>query len=354
MRIEAVELRQLRIPMTEPMIAAHGVIHDRLTILVRVFTDHGDGWGECVAWNEATYRPEWSDGEYEYLRDVLLPSPLEGRSLGKIHEHLTSKAALELALLDASLRAQKVPLARHLGAKVDKVPVIGTVPLVDGAEMMRSAERLVAHGFKAIKLKVMPGRDVARVQMVNKHFPNVVTRVDANGSYDWAEHSASLRELDALGLEMIEQPFAPNDWSALANARRELSTPIALDESIDSIETAMRAVNEDLCDNFVVKPGVIGGISQTRQLMETGKQIVIGGMVETAIGRAGNIALAACDASPPAAELAPDGRWFPQSVVRETILLEDGCILVPSTPGIGVSIEPSVVRDFTVRSVVVR
>ncbi len=356
MRIEAVELRQLRIPMTEPMVAAHGIIHDRLTILVRVFSDIGDGWGECVAWNEATYRPEWSDGEYEYLRDVLLPSPLEGRAHGKADEHLTSKAALELALLDATLRANNVSLAQHLGAQVDRVPVIGIVPLLDGDELLRSVERLVKLGFNALKLKVVPGRDSDRVALVNKHFPKLVTRVDANGSYVWddIQHQSALHSLDDLGLEMIEQPFGVDQWSALEVARKSLSTPIALDESVDSLETALRVVQEGLCDALIVKPGTIGGLQATRHLMTSDASVVIGGMVETAVGRAGNLALAACDPTPKAAELAPDGRWFQRSVVRESTVLRDGFVDVPKGSGTGVTIDPAIVRDLTVRSVVVR
>lgn len=351
--------------MVEPLATANGTTTHRTTVLVRVITDIGEGWGECVALPEPTYTPEWSSGEYAVLSEFLAPALLAAgditasdvvRKLSRFKQHQTSKAALELAVLDAGLRAEGRSFASYLGVDVPAIECSVVVGLVDEGALERVVEQRLARGYKQIKLKVKPGFDLRRIDLVARAFPDLKMRVDANGSYDWSnpEHRALLLEMDARDLAFIEQPIESGNARAHIELTRTLTTPIALDESIDSFDHAIDALDLFGCGVFVLKPGVIGGYLTARALhdvcFERKVGTMLGGMVETGVARAANLALAGLPGlSRYPAEISPDGRWFHESVLQDSVAMEGGMIKVPSGPGIGVELDIATVNRLTRR-----
>lgn len=370
MRIEAVEIRQLDIPMVEPLAAAWGSKHQRTTILVRIIGDGVEGWGECIAFNEPTYMADWSNGEYATMTELFVPTLMNSRDvnaadvgqlLNKFKGHHTSKAALEMAVLDAELRAKSQSLTKYFGGTQTHVECAVVVGLFEGDALVRSVEQYLNRGYRQMKLKIAPGQDLERIDLLQKYFPDLPVYVDANGSYDWsnAEHSAALMEMDHRGLSFIEQPLAPGNARAYFQLRDALKTPIALDESVVSFARVLDALDIMACDAFILKPGLVGGYLTAKEVhdecLRRDVATMVGGMLETGIARAANLALASLPgfAKHPA-EIAPDGRWFHETLLRQPVTMKDGRISVPTNPGIGVDVDLNVVNRLTRRMHVAR
>lgn len=365
MRIEAVEIRQLEIPMIEPLAAAHGSTAHRTTILLRVLTDVGEGWGECVALPDPTYMADWSNGEYTLLSELFIPTLIEAgeiqaadvRSfLHKFKSHHTSKAALELAVLDAELRSKSKSLAEHFGAHATTIECSVVVGLMEGDSLIRTVERHLARGYRQVKLKIEPGHDIDRIDALRKHFPDLELRVDANGSYDWwnPHHQTSLLEVDARNLAFIEQPTPPGNARMFYAAREHLNTPLALDESVISFTRAMDLLDFVGCEAMVLKPGIVGGYLTAKEVHDEcfrrNVASMLGGMLETGVARAANLALAALPGfGKYPAEIAPDGRWFPVRVLKEEVAMTNGCLPVPTGHGLGVEVDMQMVNRLTRR-----
>jgi len=368
-KIEAIELRQLEIPMVEPLAAAHGITHNRLTVLVHVITDIGEGWGECVALNEPTYSSDYSNGEYNVMREIFGPELLALENLNTesaittlahYRGHNPAKAAIELALLDAELRAKSISYKQHLGVTEDEVECCVVLGLSSSDVLLRLAEEKVANGYRHVKLKVQPGHDVERIKLLQEHFPALSIRVDGNGSYDVSntEHRNALVAMDALGIEMIEQPSSDSNYLDAVELRTFMRTKVAIDEAITSYMRGATILALNICDVMVIKPGMIGGYDDARKLYEAcvaaGVETAFGGMVETGLASSANLALAGLPGFSHPAEIAPDGRWFAERVNKEPIRLVDGKIAIPDRPGLGVTIDYGVVNKLTRRMHVLR
>jgi O-succinylbenzoate synthase len=369
-RIAAVELRQLDIPMVEPLAAAWGSTNTRTTILVRVLADGVEGWGECVAFHEPTYMADWSNGEYVVMTELFIPLLLKAGDISALQirqlleqfkGHHTAKSALELAVLDAELKVRQLSLANYLGGEETHIECAVVVGLFEGDTLLRAVERYLHRGYRHLKVKVAPGCDLQRIDLLQEHFPGLELRVDANGSYDWSdpEHRALLIDLDKRNLASIEQPVAPGNARAFFQLRDQLHTPIALDESVVSFARALDALDIMGCDAFVLKPGLLGGYLTAKDLhdecLKREVATMVGGMLETGIARAANLGLASLPGfctSP--AEIAPDGRWFQESVLQEPVEMVDGKISVPMTPGIGADVDLVTVNRFTRRTYVAK
>jgi len=369
-RVQAVELRQLEVPMVEPMAAAHGTTDTRQTILVRVVTDESEGWGECVAFHEPTYCADWSNGEMMVMREVLVPCLLDAGDLGPqdvagvlgaFVGHHTAKCALELAMLDADLRRRGVSLVDELGGSAEAVECVIVVGLFDGDALVRSVERNLERGYQHLKLKVVPGRDLERIDLVRRHFPEVSLRVDGNGTYDWddEDHRRRLLEMDERGVVCIEQPFAPDRGRPFMELRARVQTPVALDESMTSELRALNALELQMCDVLTIKPGLLGGYLPAKRLHDAPiarhAALGVGGMIETPVARAANLALATLPGFRRCpAEIAPDGRWFAEPLAAEPVAMVDGRIAAPRGPGTGVELDFVTVERLTRRTVLVR
>jgi len=364
--VEAVELRGVALPLRRPFRASYGTETARRSLLIRVITADGDGWGECVALSEPLYSPEYVDGATAVIRDHLLPRLWSAGAitaggvapaLAAVRGHPMAKSAVEMAVLDAELQRSGRSLASHLGADRTLVPAGVSVGMAPVAQLLDAVAGYVDAGYRRVKLKIGPGSDIEPVRAVRERFGNeLLLQVDANGAYRLTD-ADSLAALDDWGLLMIEQPLAEDDLLGHAELARRLRTPICLDESITSARAAATAITLGACRVVNIKPGRVGGYLEAQRVhdvcVESGVAAWCGGMLETGIGRAANLALAALpgftlpgDVSPPDDYLAED--------LTPPLVLNEGCLTVPSGPGIGVPILADVVQRFTTSVELVR
>jgi O-succinylbenzoate synthase len=362
MRLEAVELRLVRLPLVRPFRSSSGTEETREAVLVRVETPTGEGWGECAASEEPRYSPEFNGAAWMVLRDLFAPRLLDaadveaagvGGLLAPWKGHRMAKAAIELAVLDAALRDEGVPLASYLGGTRASV-VAGVAVGIPGSlgELLELVGEYVAAGYRRVKLKVEPGWDLEPVRAVREAFgPDLLLQVDANGAYvlDDARH---LQQLDEHGLLLLEQPLDEEDLVGHAELAARLTTPICLDEPIRSADGARAALALGACSIVNVKAGRVGGYLEARRVHDVcaaaGVPVWCGGMLETGIGRAANLALASLPGFTLPADLSATDRYFREDVTRRFVL-EDGEIAVPSGPGTGVEVVRAALDSLTVR-----
>jgi O-succinylbenzoate synthase len=349
-----VELIRVRIPLLRVFTSARDTVVDKEALLVRVRIGDVDGWGECVAQAAPTYLPETIDSARLSLRDHLVPRLFAGASYDEVRGNATAKAALEAALLDARLRADGISLATHLGATATAIPAgvaVGLQP--DLGQLRELVAMYVAQGYRRIKCKIEPGCDVNVAAAASEAAgPDVAIAVDANGSYLPSDRGA-LRDLDALALQCIEQPFAPHATAEHAALARELRTPICLDESITSAAAARDAFARDAADAVSIKPGRVGGLAEALRIHDAcvaaGRPALAGGMIETGVGRAALVALAALPGFTMTGDCSASDRYFADDLT-EPFVLENGALRVPKGPGIGVTVRPEQLARYTIAS----
>lgn len=356
--LAGVELRLIRMPLAEPFVTAHGTRRRRDIVLVRAIVDDGpDGWAECVAEPEPTYWPEYTAAAFDVLEHHLVPRLLDGRSLRQVSGHQMARAALECAALDAGLRAEGRSLAAFLGATRPVVPTgiaLGMTRTVD--DLVDAVRRWHDLGHRAFKIKIQPGWDVEPLRAVRSSIGDgVALLADANGSYrsDAVEEMATLVRLaDAhIGLVAIEQPFAPDDLVGHARLGRQIDVPVCLDESIGSLAQLESALVLEACGAVSLKAGRVGGLLETRRIhqrcRDAGVALRCGGMLETGLGRALNLAVAAlpgCNLPP---DLGPSSRYFATDLTTP-FESNGGTMIVPDGPGLGVEPLPEVLEDVTI------
>ncbi|MGI8868567.1 MAG: o-succinylbenzoate synthase [Mycobacteriales bacterium] len=373
MQITTIALHALRMPLVAPFTTSFGTQVERYPLIVEL---HGTvtgpdgapvdavGWGECVSGHRPEYSSEYVDGSREvmtrYLAPLLYAAQRTGRlTSGTVQEwlrpivgHPMAKAALEMAVLDAELRARGVSLAEHLGAVHDRVPSGVSVGIQKSVpELIDVVSGYLDSGYVRIKLKIRPGFDIEPVRAVRERFPDIPLQVDANAAYTLAD-VARLRPLDDLGLLLIEQPLAEDDILQHARLAEQLRTPICLDESIVSAESAAAAIALRATSVINVKPGRVGGYLEARRIHDiaraNGIPVWCGGMLETGIGRAANAALAALAGFTLPGDISASDRFYATDITEPFTLQPDGTILVPDGPGLGVAPIPDVLAAFTV------
>ena len=350
---------QVAMVLRSPIVTAYGTEHERDVALVRVVTDDGDGWGECAALPEPTYSTEYVAGALHVLEHHLVPRLLGAPAheaaadalLAPVVGHPMAKAALEMALLDARLRAAGRSLAAELGAElgvernaVSRVAVGRTLGLQrDVGRLRAEAAQAVAAGYRHLKLKVTPGWDREPVAAVRSDHPGLSIGVDANGSYDPLAPGA-LDPLDDLGLVVIEQPLPVDHDDAHGRLAARLRTPVALDEDVTSVDRGGRLLRQLGLAAVVAKPGRLGGLRAAAALgRSVGGRAWVGGMYETGIGRAANLALAACtDAFGLPIDWSASDRYWEADLTAPHLLRPDGTIAVPGGAGLGVSVDERV------------
>ncbi|MFK4039116.1 o-succinylbenzoate synthase [Nonomuraea wenchangensis] len=358
MKITGVELRRIAMPLVAPFRTSFGTETSRDVLLVRVVTPEAEGWGECVAMSEPLYSPEYVDGAADVIRRFLLPAlPANvdanavGRALHPVKGHRMAKAALETAVLDAQLRASGESFAGFLGAARTRVPCGVSVGIMDTVpRLLDAVAGYLDEGYARIKLKIEPGWDVEPVRAVRERFgDDVLLQVDANAAYTLAD-APRLAKLDAFDLLLIEQPLANDDLVQHARLARRLRTPICLDESIESAEHAAAAIELGSCSIVNIKPGRLGGYLEARRVHDLcrahGVAVWCGGMLETGLGRAANVALAALPGFTLPGDTSGSRRYFATDVT-EPFELVDGHLEVPAGPGLGVEPLPEVLKEVT-------
>ncbi|WP_329012142.1 o-succinylbenzoate synthase [Streptomyces sp. NBC_00690] len=358
MKIKGIELRRIAMPLKAPFRTSFGVEYARDILLLRVEAADSEGWGECVAMSEPRYNSEYVDGAADVLRRFLIPAlPLDvtantvAGALQPFKGHHMAKAALESAVLDAELRASGESFASYLGATRDRVPSGVSVGIMDSVPALLDAvEGFVAEGYVRIKLKIAPGSDVGPVAAVREHFgDDLLLQVDANAAYTLAD-SRHLERLDAFDLLLIEQPLADDDLVQHAHLARRLTTPVCLDESIDSAAHAAAAISLGACSVVNIKPGRVGGYLEARRIHDLcqahGIAVWCGGMLETGIGRAANVALAALPGFTLPGDTSASSRYYSKDITAP-FELNDGHLDVPRGPGTGVEPLPEVLAELT-------
>ncbi|WP_214108470.1 o-succinylbenzoate synthase [Acrocarpospora catenulata] len=348
MKITGVELRRIAMPLVAPFRTSFGTEHAREVLLVRVVTPEAEGWAECVAMAEPLYSSEYADGAADVMRRFMVPAltarpHVDGYAVGRVLEpfkgHRMAKAALETAVLDAQLKAAGESLAAFLGAAADRVPCGVSVGIMDSIpELLGAVDGYLAEGYQRIKLKIEPGWDVEPVRAVRERFGDILLQVDANAAYRLSD-AQQLARLDAFGLLLIEQPLADDDLVQHATLARRLKTPICLDESIESAAHAAAAISLGACSIVNIKPGRVGGYLEARRIHDVcrahGIAVWCGGMLETGIGRAANVALAALPGFTLPGDTSASRRYYATDITPP-FELRDGHLDVPTGPGIGV------------------
>jgi O-succinylbenzoate synthase len=361
MKITGIELRRIAMPLRAPFRTSFGVESARDILLLRVVTPDGEGWGECVAMSEPRYNSEYVDGAVEVLKRFLIPAlPDEvdahkvKRALRPFKGHHMAKAALETAVLDAQLRSRGESFGSYLGADRDSVPCGVSVGIMDSIpELLDSVEEFVDEGYVRIKLKIEPGWDVAPVRAVRERFgDDLLLQVDANAAYTLAD-ARRLARLDAFDLLLIEQPLAEDDLVQHAALARRLDTPICLDESIESAQDAAAAITLGAASIVNIKPGRVGGYLEAKAIHDVcvahGVPVWCGGMLETGLGRAANIALAALPGFTLPGDTSASRRYY-DTDITEPFVLANGRLDVPTGPGIGIEPRPDVLDAVTTSS----
>lgn len=372
--LNRIDVLRLRVPLTRPWVSPVATMVERDVLLVAATVDGVVGWGECGAQPEPTYSPEYVDGALDVLGRHLIPRILDAGvgdvegvevALAPVKGHPMAKAALTGAVLDAQLRARRVSLVDHLvsmstAADASAWAIPSSVPSGVAVGVAGSLDALVeevgtrlAEGYRRVKIKIHPGWDVTAVSALRTTFgADLALQVDANGSYGPLgvdEAARLLNALDDRGLLLIEQPLGDDDLVGHASLARRLHTPVCLDESIASVDDAMTALALGACGAVNIKVGRVGGLAQAvavhDRCAEAGVPVWCGGLLETGIGRAVNLALAALPNFSLPGDLSASARFWKSDVVTEPAQLDgDGMIAVPRGPGIGVEVSADVDR----------
>lgn len=360
MKLSGVELRRIAMPLVSPFRTSFGTQTDRDVLLVRVETDEAEGWGECVAMQDPLYSSEYVDACADVLRRFLVPALADcpdvhavtvAPTLARFHGHRMAKAALEMAILDAELRTRGVSLSRELGAVRNQVPCGVSIGIMNSVpELLDAVEGYLDAGYVRIKLKIEPGWDVEPVAAVRERFGDTVPlQVDANTAYTRAD-ARHLARLDAFDLLLIEQPLDEEDLLGHADLATHVRTPICLDESITSARAAADAITLGACRIVNIKAGRVGGYLEARRIHDVcaahGIPVWCGGMLETGLGRAANVALAAMPNFTLPGDTSASDRYY-RTDITEPFVLNDGHLDVPTGPGLGVAPDPQVLDEVT-------
>ena len=361
MKITAVELHRIGMPLVRPFETSFGVQTERDVLLVRVRTDVGDGWGECVAGAAPVYSSEYTDAAAGVIRDFLAPMLLDETTTSTeefaglvrpILGHRMAKAAVETALLDAQLRADGISFGHHLGAVRDEVDCgvsVGISASID--DLLEEVAGYVADGYRRIKLKIKPGWDVEPVAAARDLIGDLPLQVDANTAYT-VDDIPRLRALDAHGLLLIEQPFPEEDIATHILLSEAIETPVCLDESIVSADVAADAIERNATSVINIKAGRVGGYLEAVAVhdacLERGVPVWCGGMLETGVGRAANVALAALPGFALPGDTSASSRYFAEDLT-EPFVLADGRFAVPTGPGSGVEVREDLLHEWALR-----
>ena len=360
MKLEAIELRRIALPLVSPFRTSFGTQTERDVLLVRAVTSDAEGWGECVALLEPMYSSEYVEGAQHVMERFLLPRLLAqgdvtaidvARLLAPVQGHRMAKAAVEMAVLDAELRLAGRSWAREMGAVIDRVPSGVSVGIMDTLpQLLDAVQGYVDEGYVRIKLKIEPGWDIQPVAAVRERFGDIALQVDANTAYTLAD-AQHLAQLDGFGLLLIEQPLPEEHVRAHAELARTLKTPICLDESIVSAQSCVDAILIGAVHIVNVKPGRVGGYLEARRIADVCAAhdipVWCGGMLETGLGRAANAALAANPAFRLPGDISAASRFYERDIVTQPITLEAGYVRVPEGPGLGTVIDQAFLDQVT-------
>ena len=363
MRIDQITLREVHLPLVNFFETSFGRVNKRHAILIQIRSGDLSGWGECVADAGPFYSYETVQTAWPILTDFIVPGILH-RSLEHVGEfpaifqrirgHAMAMACVEAALWDIQAQELGQPLWKLLGGEQERIPCGVSIGIQETPDrLLRKIETELEAGYHRIKIKIKPGWDVDIVREVRQHFPGVSLMVDANSAYTLSD-VPRLKELDDFDLLMIEQPLRYDDIVDHGKLQARLKTPICLDESIRHVQDAVHACELSACKIINVKMGRLGGHSEARQVHDACRQrgvpVWCGGMLETGIGRAHNIALSTLENFSLPGDVSASRRYFERDVICPPVEVgSDGYIAVPQVPGLGYQPDLDWINTITVR-----
>ena len=370
LQLTRLELREIQMPLLAPFETSFGRVTARRILIVRAFDRSGaHGYGECTAMEGPFFNHETIDTAWMIMEKFIAPLLSEARVvealqttrvLAPIRENRMAKAGVETAVWDLEARLAGVPLWRHLGGTQPVIKCGVSIGLQESPEaLLEKVAREVNSGYQRIKLKIKPGRDVQLVDAVRVRFPSIMLSVDANSAYSLDHDLDLLRQLDQYGLLMIEQPLAAGDLLDHAKLQRVLRTPICLDESIVSLASAAHALELQSCGIINVKLGRVGGHTEARAIQELarsrGVPVWCGGMLESGIGRAHNIAISTLAGFTLPGDVSASARYWAEDIVEPPVTVsKEGTIEAPSGHGIGYEADEARIEALTVRRAEIR
>jgi len=350
--------------LQNPFETSFGRIQTRDSVLVEAFDDGLVGYGECVADRDPGYSYETAGTAWHVLRDFLVPAILDKeldspadfqRHTKFVRGHSMAKSGVEMALWDLQGKREGHSLREMLGGKRKQVEVGVSVGIQESPQaLVQVVDGYLSQGYNRIKIKIKPGRDVAETRAVRKAFPDSRLQVDANSAYS-LETAPSLLPLDDLGLLLIEQPLAEDDLWDHSRLQKRFSTPICLDESILSVRHARQALEMGACKVINIKVGRVGGLSEAVAIHDLCQArdvpVWCGGMLETGVGRAANLALASLPDFRLPGDISASDRYYAEDITHQRFKLNsDSTIDVPDGPGLGVSIDMPALERATLTS----
>ncbi len=363
MKIEKIELRHIKMELVSPFTTSMGTEYHEEHIIVRVNGEGLTGWGECVAEGTPFYSYETVTTAWHILQDFLIPSII-GKDISKIDEaihhyskvrgHRMAKAGLEAALWDLIAKSKNISLSKLIGGTRNKIDVGVSIGIQSSVpDLIKNIEGYLAEGYKRIKIKIAPGNDIQFVQAIRKEFPYILLQVDANSAFELKDIDL-FKQMDECNLLLIEQPLGYDDIYEHSKLQKELKTPVCLDESIHSLADTRAAIELDSCRVINIKPGRLGGFTESKLIHDycESKNIPVwcGGMLESGIGRAGNVALASLPNFTLPGDISASKRYYKEDIVEpEFFVNKDGTMDVPTKAGIGVEVNMNMLDNVTVR-----
>ena len=364
MQLDRIELREIVLPLKSPFETSFGTTTRRRILIVNVYDKSGAcGYGECTAPEDPFYNHETIDTAWMIIAShagpLLAAAHISGASdvngaLARIRGNRMAKGAVEAAIWDLEAREAGKPLWRHIGGTQAEIACgvsIGLQPAVE--VLLERIARELEGGYQRIKIKIKPGKDVGLVKAVRGKHPSVPLMVDANSAYTLADVDV-LKQLDDYGLMMIEQPLSPGDLVDHATLQQQIKTPICLDESILTVDDARKAHQLGSCRIINIKLGRVGGFAEARAIQNyagaNGIPVWCGGMLESGIGRAHNIALSTLSGFTLPGDVSASERYWEQDIIDPPVTVSSrGTITAPAGPGIGYEVNEQRLKSLVVR-----
>jgi O-succinylbenzoate synthase len=364
-QLDRIVLHQIRMPLVHFFETSFGRTYDRDMLLVEVISDGLSGWGEVTAGENPFYNEEWSASAWLIARDFVAPRVLKhpfetaadvADRTSHIRGHLMARGGLEAAVWDLEARRKGIPLAQHIGGGArQEIPCGVSIGIQDSvAQLLQKIETEVNAGYQRIKMKMKPGWDVDVIREVRKTFPKIHLMADANSAYTLAD-ADRLKCLDEFDLMMIEQPLAHDEIIDHAVLQAQLQTPICLDECIRSAHQAAQAIHMKAGRIINIKLGRVGGFREAKRVHDVaqsnGIPVWCGGMLESGIGRAHNVALSTLPNFVLPGDVSASKRYWARDIVSPAVeVSSEGTITVPTGPGFGYEIDHDFLKHVTVRS----
>jgi O-succinylbenzoate synthase len=362
--IQSIELREIRLPLVHFFETSFGRTTERRIILARVVDAEGaEGWGECTAGEGPFYSNEWTETAWTTLTEFLGPMMLRRdfesaahafKLLRAVRGHRMAKAALETACWDVEAKKARLPLWKHLGGTRSEVACGVSIGIQDTPDaLLEKIRKEVDAGYQRIKIKIKPGWDLAIVERVRKEFPDIRLMGDANSAYKLSDVPL-FQQLDQFNLMMLEQPLAHDDIFDHSVLQRQIKTPVCLDESIRSAEDATHAIALQSCRIINIKLGRVGGHAEAKRVEQVARDNAIpvwcGGMLESGIGRAHNIAMSTLAGFTLPGDVSASARYWEEDIIEPPVTVSPrGTIKAPEAPGIGFNINHKRIEALTVR-----